>query len=208
MDYIHGVEPKRSFCPASQYWSTRRKCLFVSSHYWSFTENCQVALIKTAMSYTPPLNKGYHQQRKLNHEAKKGGTAAKTTGQNITWPHPFTPRFRFWFSLFIAHLHGCVHTNTICVCPFLPTQICTPPSLNSVFPSSFFLPHWYQGRGTTSVRSVRTTSVPSPRVWSPEVISPNNAFSWFNFPCHILYHDSKLPSMMLTQAKNFRWKII
>ena len=86
--------------------------------YWKL----QVAIIKTALSYTPLLNKGYHQQRKLNHEAKKRDTAAKTTGQNITWPHLFTPRFRFWFSLFIAHLHGCVHTNTICVCPLLPTH--------------------------------------------------------------------------------------
>lgn len=81
-----------------------------------------MALIKTAMSYAPLLNKGYHQQRKLNHEAEKGESAAKTTGQNIAWPHLFTPPFRFWFSLFIAHLHGCVHTNTICVCPLLPTH--------------------------------------------------------------------------------------
>lgn len=133
------------------------------------------------------LNKGYHQQRKLNHEAEKGDSAAKTTGQNIAWPHLFTHHLGFWFSLFTAHLHGCVHTNTICVCPLLPYphKPVHPHLWTRSFPPHSFCPIGAWERAPPSVRSVRTTSIPAPRVWSPEVISPNNAFSWFNFLCHI-----------------------
>lgn len=102
----------------------------------------------------------------------------QTTGQNIAWPHLFTPLLRFWFSLFIAHLHGCVHTNTICVCPLLPlpTQTCTPASLNSA-PLSYSAP-LVPGKGTTSVRSVRNHQHPS----SKGMISRGNFTPTMHFP--------------------------
>ena len=163
--------------------------------YWKL----QVAIIKTALSYTPLLNKGYHQQRKMKQkkEILQQKLLARTSPDRTCSPHDLGSDFH---SSLLTCMGVCTQTPSVCAPYFLPTQTCTPSSLNSVFPSSFFLPHWYQGRGITSV--------PSPRIWSPEVISPNNAFSWFNFLCHILYHDSKSPSMMLIQAKNFRWKII
>lgn len=130
---------------------------------------------------------------------------ARTSPDRTCSPHCLGSDFH---SSLLTCMGVCTQTPSVCAPYFLPTQTCTPASLNSVFPSSFFLPHWCLEKGTTSVRSVRTTSIPAPRVWSPEVISPNNAFSWFNFLCHILYRDSKSTSMMLIQAKNLRWETL
>lgn len=157
------------------------------------------------MSYAPFLNKGYHQQRKLNHEAEKGDSAAKTTIAEYHWHFTCSPHhLGSDFPLHCSPAWVCAHKHHLCVPLTSYPQTCTPTSLNSVFPSSFFLPHWCLEKGTTSVRSVRTTSIPAPRCDLRGNFTQQCIF-WFNFLCHILYRDSKSTSMMLIQAKNLGW---